>query len=107
MSNFVTTRRHERRVWHSEVRVVEGKNILAGETKDICESGVGVVLTHRISAGKQVKIELPKVYKSATMVLNAVVRHQSNHAHGLEFVSLTDAQQHILRQLLKDKKSSS
>jgi len=105
VSDFVTTRRHERRAWHSEVRVVEGKNILAGETKDICESGVGVVLTQRISEGKKVKVELPRVYKSATMVLNAVVRHQSNHAHGLEFVSLTDAQQHILRQLLKDKKS--
>jgi hypothetical protein len=87
--------------------VVEGKNVLIGHTRDICVSGLGAVLTRPVSKGKTVKIELPKVYKSATMVLAAVVRHQNDHAHGLEFVSITDAQQHILRQLLKDKKSFS
>ena len=87
--------------------MVEGKTVLDGHTKDICEAGLGVVLARPLSHGKRVKIELPNIYKSATMVLNAVVRHQDKHHHGLEFVSITEAQQHIIRQLCKDKKSQS
>ncbi len=87
--------------------MVEGKTVLDGHTKDICEAGLGVVLAHPVIPGKVVKVEMPNIYKSATMVLNAVVRHQDKHHHGLEFVSITEAQQHIIRQLCKDKKSQS
>ena len=102
-----TTRRHERRPWYSEVRVVEGKNVLDGHARDICEAGLGVVLSRPVGKGRSVKVELPRVYKSATMVLNAIVRYQADYSHGLEFVALSDVQQHILRQLIQDKKSSS
>jgi len=105
--NYVISRRHQRHAWHSEIRVLEGKNVLAGHAKDICESGVGVVLARPLVEGKVVKVELPNIYKSATMVLNAVVRHQANHHHGLEFVSITDVQQNIIRQLCQDKKTLS
>ncbi len=105
VANYAPSRRHERRAWHSEIRVVEGGNVLAGHAKDICEAGLGVVLSRPVGKGQTVKVELPKIYKSATMVLNAVVRYQKDQSHGLEFVSITDAQQHIIRQLLKDKKS--
>ena len=107
MSNYVISRRHQRRAWHSEIRVLEGQNVLAGHAKDICEAGVGVVLSRPLNEGKVVKVELPNIYKSATMVLNAVVRHQANHHHGLEFVSITDFQQNIIRQLWQDKKTLS
>jgi len=102
-----TTRRHERRQWYSEVRVVEGRNILEGHARDICEAGLGVVLSRPVGKGRSVKVELPRVYRSATMVLNAVVRYQSEHSHGLEFIALSDVQQQILRQLVKEKKSYS
>ena len=102
-----TTRRHERRQWYSEVRVVEGRNILEGHARDICEAGLGVVLSRPVGKGRSVKVEMPRVYRSATMVINAVVRYQSEHTHGLEFIALSDVQQQILRQLVKEKKSFS
>lgn len=107
VTSYVTSRKHQRRAWFAEIRVVEGNNFLAGHVKDICEAGLGVVLSRPVSQGKIVKVELPNIYKSATMVLNAVVRHQDEHQHGLEFVSITEAQQHIIRQLCSDKKSFS
>ena len=102
-----TTRRHERRQWYSEVRVVEGRNILEGHARDICEAGLGVVLSRPVGKGRSVKVELPRIYRSATMVLNAIVRYQAEHTHGLEFIALSDVQQQILRQLVKEKKSYS
>jgi hypothetical protein len=76
-------RRHRRLELKAEVTVRSESGAVPGQTLDISESGMSVILPIELHVGKTVKLEM-KVPVMATA--HAIVRSRDVFRHGFEFV---------------------
>ncbi len=75
--------------------------ILPGRCTDISEAGVGAVVAGEMAAGQQVAVELRLPNVGVPLRAQALVRHQSRLACGLEFVGLAAEQRAMIRYWLQ------
>lgn len=92
------TRRHLRRSWQQPVRVRTADGIYEGESRNLCEGGIGVAIEQRVPA-HDVIIEIDNFVSAATIVFHAVLRHRTGGVSGYEFTSVTPVQARLLHRV--------
>jgi TonB family protein len=70
---------------------------LPGRCTDISEAGVGAVVAGELAAGQQVAVELRLPNVGVPVRARALVRYQSRHRCGFEFVGLSVEQREMIR----------
>ena len=76
-------RRHPRIPLVVEVLIVANGAILPGQTQDISESGVSVIIPVELQVGAEVELQIK--FPAGTQAIHAVVRHRNVYRHGFEF----------------------
>ena len=77
---------------------IEGKETVAyGRTSDICEGGIGAVISEFLVPGTQVVLELSLDTGGEPVRLDAVVSHRRGFFHGFKFTNLIPAQTDAIR----------
>ena len=77
-------RRHPRIPLEVEVLVVANGTMIPGQTQDISESGVAVIIPVELHVGAEVELQIK--LPTGTQTVRAVVRHRNVYRHGFEFV---------------------
>lgn len=80
------------------IRVSLRQRNIKGTCNQIAEGGLGALLSEAVPVGSTVSLQLPVTAQSAKLSLKGVVRYEVGLQHGLEFVSLTEAERQALRQ---------
>jgi len=73
------------------------KRNIKGTCNQIAEGGLGAHLRQAVPVGSTVSLQLPVPPQPGKLSLKGVVRYESGLQHGLEFVSLTEAERKALR----------
>jgi hypothetical protein len=86
---------------------IGGKETVAyGRTSDICEGGIGAVISEFLVPGTQVVLELNLDTHGEPLRLGAVVSHRRGFLHGFKFTDLTPSQSDEIRRACGDPSAS-
>ena len=101
MAKFVPVRRHPRSPCDRPLRFLVGKNLAyEGICRNLSQGGLGVMINQPVTPGEKITVEVEEALGHGSMLLATIVRWNHGRNHGLELLSPTTAQQHILRQLI-------
>jgi hypothetical protein len=73
------------------VKVTCNGQTIFGRTRDISESGLGIVVPVPIARGQVIQIEFRTGEFGSKIAVDAAVRHQRGFYHGIEFANLSPA----------------
>lgn len=80
------------------VTMVEGGNRItfSGQASDVSKGGLRLFATRIIAVGTSMTLQFLLPYYSTELEIKGVVRNRSGFTHGVEFISPTSYQQHII-----------
>lgn len=95
-------RRFPRYVTDLPITVNRQEGDLEGYCNQIAEGGLGAFLAEEVPVGSVVLLQLAVPPDSTRLLAEAVVRYQIGFQHGLEFLSLNEAERAALRKFCKE-----
>ncbi len=77
--------------------IEDGKRItFAGQASDVGKGGLRLFVTRAINLGASLTLQFLLPHYSTELEIKGVVRNRDRFTHGVEFISTTAYQQHIL-----------
>ncbi len=77
--------------------IEDGKRItFAGQASDVSKGGLRLFVTRRIDEGTSLVLQFLLPHYSTELEIKGVVRNRDGFTHGVEFISTTAYEQHIL-----------
>jgi len=95
-------RRFPRYVADLPITVTRQQSDLEGYCNQIAEGGLGAFLSEEVPVGSVVLLQLAVPPDSTRLHAQAVVRYQIGFQHGLEFLSLDEAERAAIRKFCKE-----
>jgi hypothetical protein len=78
------------------IKVYAGKDTFHGRTRDISETGMGVVIPDAVPTGSRVKLEFALGGGKAALLVDAILRHHRGFYNGFEFADVNPTSQHAI-----------
>jgi hypothetical protein len=78
------------------VKVYAGKDTFHGRTRDISETGMGVVIPDAVPTGSRVKLEFALGGGKDALLVDAILRHHRGFYNGFEFADVNPTLQHAI-----------
>src|SRR3954454_1647823 len=76
------------------IKVYSGKDTFHGRTRDISETGMGVVIPDSVPTGTLVQLEFALASGKQAMQVDAILRHHRGFYNGFEFANVKPGLQH-------------
>ena len=78
------------------IKVYAGKETFHGRTRDISETGIGVVIPDNVPTGSRVRLEFAVAPGKPPLLVDAVLRHHRGFYNGFEFADVKPDLQHTI-----------
>jgi hypothetical protein len=78
------------------IKVYAGKETFHGRTRDISETGMGVVIPDNVPTGSRVKLEFAVPGGKGALLVDAILRHHRGFYNGFEFADVNATLQHTI-----------
>lgn len=76
------------------IKVISGKDTFHGRTRDISETGIGVVIPDSVPTGTLVQLEFAVGAGKQALQVDAILRHHRGFYNGFEFANVKPPLQH-------------
>jgi PilZ domain len=78
------------------IKVLSGKDTFHGRTRDISETGIGVVIPDSVPTGTLVQLEFAVPGSKEVLLVDAILRHHRGFYNGFEFANVKPGLQHTI-----------
>jgi hypothetical protein len=89
-------RNTSRYYFDQRIKVLAGKDTFHGRTRDISETGMGVVIPDSVPTGTLVQLEFAIPGNKEALLVDAILRHHRGFYNGFEFANVKPGVQHTI-----------